>query len=105
MANKARDMLHAALVAFIDRDVGAARSIAEQDDEMDALYNQVYRELMAYILEDPRTIEQANYLLWAGHNLERTADRVGNLCERIVFMVTGEMTELDSDEKGIESLG
>jgi phosphate transport system protein len=104
MAEKARDMLHQALEAFVKRDVALARAIPERDDEIDALYNQVYRELISYILEDPRVIEQANYLLWVGHNLERTADRVGNLCERVIFAVTGELTELDTDDWGVESL-
>jgi phosphate transport system protein len=105
MARKAREMLHAALVAFIERDVQAARAIPEGDDEVDALYNQVYRELISYILEDPHLIEQANQLMWAAHNLERTADRVINLCERVVYAVTGELAELDTDGSGIESLG
>jgi phosphate transport system protein len=104
MAHKARDMLHDALEAFIRRDVELARSIARRDDEIDALYNQVYRELLSYIIEDPQIIEQANFLLWAAHNLERTADRAINICERVVFTVTGELSELDSDEWGPESL-
>jgi phosphate transport system protein len=105
MARKAREMLHAALVAFVERDVEAARSIPKDDDEVDALYNQVYRELICFILEDPQVIEQANHLMWAAHNLERTADRVINLCERVVYAVTGELTELGADDTGIESLG
>jgi phosphate transport system protein len=105
MARKAREMLHAALVSFVERDVQAARSIPRGDDEIDALYNQVYRELICFILEDPQTIEQANHLMWAAHNLERTADRVINLCERVVYAVTGELTELGTDDSGIESLG
>ena len=104
MAHKAREMLHAALVAFIERDVQAARSIPKGDDEIDALYNQVYRELICFILEDPQTIEQANHLMWAAHNLERTADRVINLCERVIYAVTGELIELGTDDSGIESL-
>jgi phosphate transport system protein len=104
MASKAREMLRAALNAFVDRDVEAARAIAKKDDEVDDLYNQVYRELICYILEDPHVIEQANSLMWAAHNLERTADRVVNLCERVVYTATGELAELDSDT-GIESLG
>ncbi|MBN1137511.1 MAG: phosphate signaling complex protein PhoU [Anaerolineae bacterium] len=103
MAQKAREMLHAALVAFIERDVQAARSIPKGDEEVDALYNQVYRELICYILEDPHVIEQANHLMWAAHNLERTADRVINLCERVVYAVTGELAELGADDTGIES--
>ena len=100
MAEKARDMLHRALEAFIQHDVEAARKIPGEDEEVDDLYNQVYRELMTYILADPRNIEQANYLLWAAHNLERTADRVTNICERVVFTVTGEMAESSSEGSG-----
>jgi phosphate transport system protein len=94
MAEKTRSMLHRALDAFIQRDVELARSIAEDDDDVDQLYDQVYRELMTYIISDPKSLSQANYLLWAAHNLERAADRVVNLCERVVFTVTGEMEEL-----------
>ncbi|MEJ2208379.1 MAG: phosphate signaling complex protein PhoU [Anaerolineae bacterium] len=104
MARKAREMLHAALVAFVRRDVEAARAIPQGDEEVDDLYNQVYRELISYILEDPQLIEQANQLMWAAHNLERTADRVINLCERVIYTVTGELTELSADEAGIESV-
>jgi phosphate transport system protein len=104
MAEKARDMLHQALEAFVRRDVELARAIARRDDEIDALYNQVYRELLSYIMEDPHVIEEANYLLWVAHNLERTADRVINICERVVFTVTGELAELDTDDWGLESL-
>jgi phosphate transport system protein len=95
MAEKARSMLHRALDAFVRRDAELARAIPKEDDEVDHLYNQVYRELMTYILTDPRSIEQANYLLWAAHNLERAADRVTNLCERVIFTVTGELEELN----------
>ena len=94
MANKARDMLHRSLTAFVEGNEELARSLAGEDDEVDALYVQIYRELMTYILEDTRNIEQANYLLWAAHNLERTADRVVNICERVVFTITGELGEL-----------
>ncbi len=95
MADKAMDMLHRALGAFARQDVELARAIPKEDDEVDALYNQVYRELMTYIMADPQAIDQANYLLWAAHNLERAADRVTNICERVVFTVTGEMRELN----------
>ena len=98
MAEKARDMLHRSLDAFVRRDVALARAIPAEDDEVDALYNQVYRELLTFIMADPRTIDQATYLLWVAHNLERTADRVTNICERVVFTVTGEMMEMDAEE-------
>jgi len=101
MAEKARNMLHQALEAFVQRDVDLARAIPDEDDEVDALYNQVYRELLTFIINDPATIDQATYLLWAAHNLERAADRVINICERVVFTVTGEMVEMDVDESGL----
>jgi phosphate transport system protein len=104
MAEKARSMLHRALEAFVRRDVALARTIPTEDQEMDALYNQVYRELITFIMVDPRTIEQANHLLWVAHNLERAADRVTNICERVIFTVTGEMVEMDVEDKGLESV-
>jgi phosphate transport system protein len=104
MAQKACSMLHRALDAFVRRDVDLAYAIPA-DDEVDALYNQVYRELVTYILEDPKCIEQANYLLWVAHNLERTADRVTNICERVIFTVTGKLVDIGSENQGIESLG
>ena len=96
MAEKACNALNRALRAFIARDVETARAIPQEDDEVDALYDQVARELITYIISDPRNIEQANLLVWVAHNLERAADRVTNICERVVFTVTGVMTELDS---------
>jgi phosphate transport system protein len=105
MAERACDMLHRSLDAFIRRDVELANAIPGDDDEVDDLYNQVYRELITYILEDPKNIEPANYLLWAAHNLERTADRVTNICERVIFTVTGELVDFGTNEQGIESLG
>jgi len=100
MAEKARDMLHRALEAFVQRDVDLARAIPADDDEVDALYNQVYRELLTFIMADPSTIDQATYLLWAAHNLERAADRVINICERVVFTVTGKLMEMDVEDSG-----
>jgi phosphate transport system protein len=96
MAQKGVDMLHRALTAFINEDVETANAIPVEDDEVDALYNQVYHELMMFVIQDPKTIERANWLLWAAHNLERFADRVTNICERTVFIATGEMTEIKS---------
>jgi phosphate transport system protein len=105
MAEKASDMLRASLEAFARGDTALARAIPEKDDEVDALYNQVYRELLELIMEDASRIDQANYLLWAAHNLERAADRVTNICERVIFTVTGEMVEMDMEETGVESIG
>ena len=107
MAEKAADMLHRALDAFVRRDVDLARAIPKEDSEMDALYNQIYRELLTFIMSDPRNIDQATHLLWVGHNLERAADRVTNICERVVFTVTGKMVEMDRegrDDVGVQAL-
>jgi len=104
MADIARDMLHRALDAFVRQDAAAARAIPADDARVDTLYNQVYRELLDIIIADPRTIDGATHLLWVAHNLERTADRVTNICERVIFTVTGEMTELDVDEPGISGI-
>ncbi len=98
MAEKVRDMLHRALDAFVQQDVDLARAIPAEDEEVDTLYNQVYQELLTFIVADPHTIDQATYLLWVAHNLERTADRVTNICERVVFTVTGEMMEMDAED-------
>ena len=98
MAQKSTDMLHRALTAFVTEDVEAARLIPAEDDEVDGLYTQVYRELMTYIMADPKTIDRANFLLWTAHNLERFADRVTNLCERTIFIATGEMKEIASGD-------
>lgn len=103
MADIAREMLDQALKAFMEGDVALARSIPKRDDEIDSLYEQIYRELLTFIIDDRSVIEQANLLMWVAHNLERTADRVINLCERVVYMVTGELEELDSDS-GLESV-
>lgn len=101
MAEKARDMLHQALDAFVRRDVALARVIPSLDNIVDNLYNQINRELLTYVMSDPSTMDRANYLLWAAHNLERTADRVINLCERVVFTVTGEMVEMGEEDAGL----
>lgn len=98
MAQKGVDMLHRALTAFITEDLEVARTLPIEDDEVDALYNQVYRELMTFVIQDPKTIERANWLLWVAHNLERVADRVTNICERTIFIATGEMGEVKSTD-------
>jgi phosphate transport system protein len=95
MADLGLDMLQRALEAFVAGDAETAREIPKEDDLIDGLYNQVYRELVTYMIADTSTIDRANFLLWAAHNLERLADRVTNICERTIYMATGEMRELD----------
>jgi phosphate transport system protein len=94
MAEKTTDMIKRSLEAFVRRDAKAARTICDEDDEVDRLCEQVYRELLSFMIEDPKTITRATYLIWTAHNLERIADRVTNICERIVFLVTGTMAEI-----------
>ena len=95
MAEVCVDLLHRALQAFFERDAEAARTIPDEDDHVDAFYNRIYRELMDLMISNPSTVDQANHLIWVAHNLERVADRVTNVCERIVFVVTGEILEMD----------
>ncbi len=95
MADQACDMLRRSLDAFVRRDAETARAIAAEDDVVDALYEQVYRELLTFMIEDPHTIQRATWLLWTAHNLERIADRTTNICERVVYLVTGKMEKIN----------
>jgi phosphate transport system protein len=94
MCDLARAMLADSITAFIQEDADAARAIVDRDDEVDELYDQVYRELLTYMMADPSTINRATHLLWAAHNVERIGDRVTNICERVVFAVTGSLEEM-----------
>lgn len=95
MAEIDQDMIRASLEAYLDKNVDLALATAKRDAEIDQLYDQVYRELLTYMLADPTTITRATYLLWIAHNLERIADRVTNICERVIFMTTAELKELN----------
>jgi len=95
MADKTVDMLNRALEAFVNRDAAAAEKIATEDDEVDMLYDQIFRELLSFMVEDPKTISRATRLIWAAHNFERSADRVTNICERVVFLVTGKTEDIN----------
>lgn len=95
MADIARELLLEALDAYVEDDAERAKQVARRDDEVDRLYEQVYRELLTFMISDPRTITRATHLLWVAHNVERIADRVTNICERVVFVVTGELEELN----------
>ncbi len=95
MADLARELLVEALETYTEMDAERARQVARRDDEVDRLYEQVYRELLTFMISDPRTITRATHLLWVAHNVERIADRVTNICERVVFAVTGEMEEIN----------
>jgi phosphate transport system protein len=101
MADIGLDMLHRSLSAFIARDAEAARAIPLEDEQVDALYNQIYHELIELMIDNPHVVDRANLLMWAAHNLERLADRVTNICERIVFVVTGDIIEMNQTNEGL----
>lgn len=94
MARQCCDMLRKALRAYIELDVDAALAVIKQDDVVDQLYDQVFRELLTYMIEDDHTIKRAMHLVFIAHNLERVADHVTNICERVAYLKTGEMKEL-----------
>ena len=98
MAEKVADMLQRTLSAFSNHDAETARKISGEDDLVDQLYDQVFRELLTFMAEDPKTITRATRLMWTAHNLERAADRVTNICERVVFIVTGKMEEIGASK-------
>jgi phosphate transport system protein len=97
-----REMLSQSLDAFSRKDAQMARAVCDRDDEIDHLYQQVFRELMTYVVEDPRVVQRAMNLLFAAHNLERIADRVTNIGERVIYAATGELEERNVD-RPIES--
>lgn len=91
MANKAGEMLRDSMDCLVERDLAKAERVMDDDDEVDDLYDQVYRELLLFMIQDPRSIQRATYLLWAAHDLERIADRATNIAERVMFLITGRM--------------
>ena len=95
MAEKATEMLWNSMDSLVTRDLVKAYQVCEADDEVDALYDQVYRELLLFMIQDPETIERATFLLWVSHDLERIADRATNIAERVIFLVTGKMVEIN----------
>jgi phosphate transport system protein len=98
MAELTIDMIDKSLKSFVTRDVELARHVVTMDNVVDGLYDQVFRELLTFMMVDPKTISRATRLMWVAHNLERAADRVTNICERVVFMVTGKMEGLETSK-------
>jgi phosphate transport system protein len=96
MAERSARMIRDSLEALVERNVDKAMQVCRDDDEVDALYDQVYRELLTFMIEDPRAIRRATFLLWAAHNLERAADRATNIGERVIFLVTGKLGDFAS---------
>jgi phosphate transport system protein len=95
MGEKATDMLRRALTAFVERDDRAARLLCDEDDQIDALYDTSYHALIQEMIRNPADVQRITYLIWTSHNLERIADRVTNICERVIFMVTGKLEEIN----------
>ncbi|MBI01248.1 MAG: phosphate transport system regulatory protein PhoU [Chloroflexi bacterium] len=93
MAGKASDMLKRSLDALVRRDSALARQVCEDDDEVDNLYDQIYKDLIALMISDPTTTQRATYLMWVAHDLERIADRATNIAERVIFLVTGQLVK------------
>lgn len=98
MADLAVSMLHRGLSAFVNEDVEVAYALPQEDDKVDELYNAVSRKLVETMINNPSTIDHISQISWVIHNLERTADRVTNICERIIFIATGELIELDTPD-------
>jgi phosphate transport system protein len=93
MAEKAVSMLKRSMQALVNRDAKTANAICNEDDEVDKLYDEAYHDLLMRMIKDPSIISKATPLIWACHNLERIADRVTNICERIIFLATGTMPQ------------
>jgi len=103
MAEIGASMLHSALTTFIELDTAAALAIPQEDDQVDQLFDIAYRKVLDAMIENPQRINILNYYVWALHNLERLADRVTNICERTVYITTGELFEVDSmDEEDLQ---
>jgi phosphate transport system protein len=98
MADLAVSMLHRGLSAFVHEDASLASTIPTEDDQVDRLFEQTYHTLIHAMIDDPKIIDSVNLLMWVGHNLERTADRVSNICERTIFIATGEIMEIETPE-------
>ena len=94
MAEKATDMLRESIDALLNRDTAKAQVVLDADDEVDDLYDQVYHELLLFMIEDPHTIQRATYLLWVAHDIERIADRATNIAEQVIFLVNGRNIEV-----------
>jgi phosphate transport system protein len=98
MAEITVGMLKQAIKAFVDEDAETARKIPDEDDKVDEIFNKIYHGLVEHMVKDPKSVDHANHLQWAAHNIERMSDRVTNICERTIFVVTGEMHEIEESD-------
>lgn len=95
MADIVQGMIKDSLDAYVKLDINASESICKRDDEIDTIYKQVFKELLIFMTEDPKTINQATQFLFVCKFLERIADHVTNICEWTVYLVTGEYKDLN----------
>lgn len=95
MADRALAMLRDSLKAYVERNVEESRRVCDADDEVDRLQDAVYDETFRGMIENPGVIQRNTYYLWTAHNLERIADRCTNICERVIYLVTGRMEEIN----------
>jgi phosphate transport system protein len=95
MTELANEMLRKSLTAYTNRDKDLAIEVCKSDDAVDSLYADVYHELLEFMIKDPETVQRATYLLWVSHDVERIADRATNIAERVIYLVTGELSEID----------
>jgi len=98
MAEITLQMINTSLQSFVTRDVNLAMKAVSLDSVVDGLYDQVFRELLTFMMVEPKTTNRATRLIWVAHNLERAADRATNICERVVFTVTGKMEEIGASK-------
>jgi len=103
MAEIARKMVKDAVNAYLEQDVALAERVVAADVQVNQLHTRIYRDLLEYMMKDPATIERATYLLWTSHNLERIGDRAKNICERAIYLVTGELKEFSDRVEPLHS--
>lgn len=95
MADRAVQMLRDSLKAYLDHDVDLARKVCDADDEVDRLYDTIQADTIQGMISNPATVERSTYIVWTCHNLERIADRCTNIAERVIYLVTGQLVEIN----------
>ena len=105
MAALAQDMVRDSITAFVNRDDTLAREICRRDDDVDALNNQIFRELLSYMMQEPRNIERAVDLILVGRHLERIADHATNISEDVIYLVKGKSIKHHCETRDFSQTG
>jgi phosphate transport system protein len=92
------EMIHNSLKSFMENDSKGAIQVVGMDEVVDNMYDQIFRELLMFMMTDPKTVNRATRLVWVAHDIERAADRATNICERVVYMITGKMEEIGASK-------